>query len=142
MPPSPVNTAVSLFSFLNLWARAIPSATPSCGPKWEIIPIILYSCVPKWKLRSLPFVKPFIFPCHCENRRCNGIFLVVKTPRLRCMGRIYSSSCKAAVNPTEMASCPIPANHLLIFPCRSRISIFSSTRRGFKSFLYKSIKNS
>ena len=40
-------TAVTFLFFFNKFPRAIPSATPSCGPRWEIIPIILYSCVPK-----------------------------------------------------------------------------------------------
>jgi len=34
----------------------------------------------------------------------NGIFLHVKTPRLRCMGRMYSSGFKALVTPTDIAS--------------------------------------
>ena len=56
-------------------------------------------------------VNPFFLPCHCENKRCNGISLVVKTPKLRCIGKIYSSLSKTEVIPTEIASCPIPENH-------------------------------
>ncbi len=59
---------------------------------------------------------------------------VVNTPRLRCMGRMYSSSRRAMAAPTAMASWPMPLNHLLILPCRSRLSIFSSMMRGKTSF--------
>ena len=102
--PSPVKTAVIFPFCFNLLAKAIPSATPNCGPKCEIIPIILYSCVPKWKLLSRPFVKPVALPCHCENKRCKGISREVKTPKFRCIGKIYSSLSKAQVIPTEIAS--------------------------------------
>ena len=47
VPPSPVKTAQTLLLLLSLFANAIPSATPNCGPKWDIIPTIWYSCVPK-----------------------------------------------------------------------------------------------
>ena len=77
--------------FKDLDAKAIPSAIPNWGPKWEIIPTKLYSCVPKWKERSLPFVNPDNLPWNCANNFLNGISLDVKTPKFRCIGRIYSS---------------------------------------------------
>jgi hypothetical protein len=37
--------------------------------------------------------------------------------------------------PTLMASWPMPLNHLLILPCLSRLSIFSSMMRGIHQLL-------
>jgi hypothetical protein len=36
--------------------------------------------------------------------------------KFRCIGNIYSSLSNIAVTPTEIASCPIPENHLETFP--------------------------
>ena len=58
---------------------------------------------------------------------------VVKMPRLRCMGRMNSSESNAAAAPTEMASCPMPLNHLEILPWRNWLIIFSSIIRGSMS---------
>ncbi len=43
----------------------------------------------------------------------------------------------AAATPTAMASCPMPENHFDSRPCRNRINIFSSTRRGKSSARYR-----
>ncbi len=45
-----------------------------------------------------------------------GICLPVKTPRLRCRGMIHSSGARAETTPAEMASWPMPLNHLLTLP--------------------------
>ena len=66
------------------------------------------------------------------------MFFAVKTPRFLCIGKMYSSKSSADVTPTEIASCPIPENHLEILPCLKRIIIFSSTNLGFIIDLYKS----
>ena len=66
--------------------------------------------------------------------------LPVKTPKFRCIGKIYSSLSKTAVIPTEIASCPIPENHLDTFPWRISFNIFSSISLGLRILLYKSNK--
>ena len=133
--PSPVKTNVACFFLFSTSAKAIPSASASCGPRCDIIPKILYCCVPKWNERSRPLVNPEGLPCHCAIKRESGISRVVKTPRLRCIGKIYSSVFKAKVQPTAIASCPMPENHLPMRPCRKRMSIFSSISRGSNNFL-------
>ena len=40
------------------------------------------------------------------------------------MGRMNSSSFRMLAADTAMASWPMPENHLLMRPCRSRLSIF------------------
>ena len=45
---------------------------------------------------------------------------------------MYSSCSKALETPTEIASCPIPPNHLEILPWRNKISIFSSINLGLR----------
>ena len=102
------------------------------------MPTTLCSLLPKWKLRSRPLLKPVALPCHWAKSLGNGMPRVVNTPRLRCMGSTYSSSRSALVIPTAMASCPMPLNHLLILPCLSRLSIFSSIMRGRSRSSYRS----
>ena len=62
----------------------------------------------------------------------------MNTLRFRCIGRMYSSFSMARAMPVEIASCPIPENHLDILPCRSRINIFSSIILDFSMPRYRS----
>ncbi len=90
---------------------------------------------------SIPaFGKTTHFPCHWAKSRCKGMLLVVKTPRFLCMGKMYSSGSKAMVTPTEMASCPIPLNHLEILPCRKKYQHFLFYHAGLEHSLIEVYK--
>ena len=70
------------------------------------------------------FGESVILSLNCAKSLSRGTSRVVKMPRLRCIGKMNLSLGMAAATPTEMASCPIPLNHLLILPCRNCDIIF------------------
>ena len=107
--PSPVNAAATRCSPRSCAARARPSATGSIAPRWLIIPTMRFSSVPKWNVRSRPFVKPPSRPRSWRNSCGRSRSRPVKTPRLRCIGRIESSGSSAVTTPVGdrlLARCP------------------------------------
>ncbi len=131
--PSPTSTAATRSSPRSRAASARPSATGAMAPRWLIMPTTWWSSDPKWKVRSRPPVNPPSRPSSWRNSTPRSMPRPVNTARLRWTGRIQSSGRSAATSPTEMASWPMPENHLESCPRRSSASILSSMARGSSS---------
>ena len=96
------------------------------------MPTMWWSRMPKWKVRSRPPVKPPSLNSSWRNSRSRSTPRVVKTPRLRCSGRIQSSSLQRggdadadrlltdAGEPLRQLALPEQAEHLFFDQARQQ----------------------
>jgi hypothetical protein len=89
--------------------------------------------VPKMKTSFSSFAVSFLRTLPLHEKFTQWHIACSENAKIPVQGHDPFILLQANVAPTAIASCPMPLNHLEIFPCRNNNSILSSIILGHKS---------